>query len=1053
MKRILFSAAVLLAALQLYAAPVGRSRALSSAKAFLARQGVTMAAKASLASRAPRRAGAQVDSSYYYVFNAGGNQGYVVVAGDDRVPSILGYVGQGSFDEHAIPDNMRAWLQSYADDIKLLDSPRYRQAAASRPSRVAGTAQVAKHAVAPLLNIMWNQGDPYNLKCPIYNNDDGTPSGQRSATGCVATSLAQVIGYYKYPGELQADIPYYTFKSGGKTIIMRTIRKGAKIDWANMLDTYTDRATEAQKNAVADLMLYVGQMVKMSYGPSSGSSFSAAPPVLKKAFGFDDGLYRAIRNDYTISEWNDLIYNEIATGHPVPYGGSSTGGGHAFVLDGYDGNGLFHVNWGWGGGSNGYFRIAVLNPGDNSGIGASSSSDGYSMGQDAIIGLRLPDDVKAPETAQGDNHCLSINDTELKDGVVTSNFVNWSGATRSYELALGRIEADGTLTKIGAHIENGAAVANYNVSGSIGVNTFWHESFKVTGLAPGTYKVVPMCRLLSSNAPWMTSFDTRREYIVATVGSDGGVTLSFHHGDIVATGIRFVGNRAKDSKQNVDISFKSLGEEFFGEVHMFANLEGKADSLVCRSQVAVGAADSTVTTFFFTPRQEGTYKVKFAFDGGGRYVIADTTMTVGNGSDAPSLNFLGVAFDGKSGGNVYGTSVSGVVRLGNLTGRKDFDGVVNIQLFYNDNGWYGGENKAYTISIPYRKRDEIPFKFDNLVTNREYRIKVAVFDKELGSIFNDGRQVTLRPGIVAYMPDGTTQAVPYAASYTAPEDAVAVDARGVMSINTMVPSTNPNAVYVFDGGRTIPTSLQGANVVQAGKAAEIRLQDGYPYYSPVAYTASSIAYSRKMATAGNGEQWETMALPFEVQAVKAAGASIDWRHGNTAEGDFWLRQFTQVDADGRICFDAVEKADGLVPYLVSVPQSMEGQELVFSAVDAAVKASPDLKIVASTDGYTFVGTTLQASLEDVYALNADGTSFDPVAKATVEPFRAYFASPLKASARKAHIALDSVTNGIVGIHADGGKTGREAIYTLQGVRVEKAVKGVYIVNGRKMVVK
>ena len=91
MKRTLLSAVVLLAAFQLYAAPVGRSQALQAAKAFLAKQGVAVAGKASLASRAPRRAGAQADNSYYYIFNAGGNQGYVVVAGDDRVASFLGY--------------------------------------------------------------------------------------------------------------------------------------------------------------------------------------------------------------------------------------------------------------------------------------------------------------------------------------------------------------------------------------------------------------------------------------------------------------------------------------------------------------------------------------------------------------------------------------------------------------------------------------------------------------------------------------------------------------------------------------------------------------------------------------------------------------------------------------------------------------------------------------------------------------------------------------------------------------------------------------------------
>ena len=127
----------------------------------------------------------------------------------------------------------------------------------------------------------------------------------------------------------------------------------------------------------------------------------------------------------------DLIYNEIASGHPVAIAGTATGGAHAFVVDGYDGDGLFHLNWGWGGGSDGYFRIEILNPGDNSGIGASSSSDGYSMGQEALI-LRLPDDVEADDMAM-----MTINDTEIRGTEIFSNYINWTGETNSFDYGIG----------------------------------------------------------------------------------------------------------------------------------------------------------------------------------------------------------------------------------------------------------------------------------------------------------------------------------------------------------------------------------------------------------------------------------------------------------------------------------------------------------------------------------------------------------------------------------------------------------------------------------------
>ena len=112
--------------------------------------------------------------------------------------------------------------------------------------------------------------------------------------------------------------------------------------------------------------------------------------ALKNNFGYDGNIQHLFRNNYSNEAWESMIYRELAERRPVLYAGTSSGGAHAFVCDGYDGNGLFHINWGWGGMCNGYFKLSVLNPNDNSGMGASSSKDGYSMNQDVLIGIQPP---------------------------------------------------------------------------------------------------------------------------------------------------------------------------------------------------------------------------------------------------------------------------------------------------------------------------------------------------------------------------------------------------------------------------------------------------------------------------------------------------------------------------------------------------------------------------------------------------------------------------------------------------------------------------------------
>lgn len=360
------------------AGPITRSEAQKKAEQWLQdiRGNRRLSPVTNQSKLAPRRGNAKVRTDdqpeLYYVFNRGEGDGYVIVAGDDQFQTFLGYTDNGEFDYKAIPDNMRAWLDDYADYIDYLQ----------RTPNAAPAKLPVHPAVAPMVTTQWNQGDPFNQACPNYFHQ-GT-----SVTGCVATAMAQILYYQRSKSvtETQADMPSYTLTDQDYgTMTVEGIPAGSPIDWDNMTNTYSSSSTAKQKKAVADLMLYCGVAVKMGYShKSSGAYSSNVAPAINQYFGYGSAAKYISRSSYSDDGWDAILYNELAEGRPFYLSGNDGDGGHAFVGDGYDGNQCFHINWGWGGSSDGYFMLSKLKPGSQ-GIGGSDG--GYSGGAEAVIGL------------------------------------------------------------------------------------------------------------------------------------------------------------------------------------------------------------------------------------------------------------------------------------------------------------------------------------------------------------------------------------------------------------------------------------------------------------------------------------------------------------------------------------------------------------------------------------------------------------------------------------------------------------------------------------------
>jgi hypothetical protein len=217
--------------------------------------------------------GTNTGDALLYIFSKNGNNGFVIVSGDDRAREVLGYSDTNSFDPQNIPDNMKDWLSFYEAEIQQLKSSNQSTSGSAFIQKVGNSASLENSfatSVAPLLGgIKWNQGEPYNNLCPVI-----TSTGKRTVTGCVATAMAQIMKHYNYPATDQGS---NTYTSDTHKFELSADFSKVTFDWANMTNTYSSSSTEAQKNAVATLMYNCGVAVNMNYDMSSGAQSKPWP--------------------------------------------------------------------------------------------------------------------------------------------------------------------------------------------------------------------------------------------------------------------------------------------------------------------------------------------------------------------------------------------------------------------------------------------------------------------------------------------------------------------------------------------------------------------------------------------------------------------------------------------------------------------------------------------------------------------------------------------------------------------------------------------------------
>lgn len=293
--------------------------------------------------------------AYYYVFNIGNKNGFVVISGDDRARPVLGYSTVGDFSYESAPDNLKWWFQEYANQIQFACSNGVAQDFEIRKnwtSLQAGTGLKSLKSEVLLPTADWGQTAPYNDLCPMIGEN-------RAATGCVATAMAIVMKYHNYPAKGTGSFSYTDDYNHSYSANFDT-----PYDWNLMKNNYfeTNTAnTPAEMAAVAKLMYHCGVSCKMSYDPDgSFASLGYMPKALSNYFYYNKSITGLVKGGHTEAEWVSLIKKELDNGSPIPYGGQSGNFGHAFVLDGYNNSNQYHVNWGWEGYYNGWFTLNAL---------------------------------------------------------------------------------------------------------------------------------------------------------------------------------------------------------------------------------------------------------------------------------------------------------------------------------------------------------------------------------------------------------------------------------------------------------------------------------------------------------------------------------------------------------------------------------------------------------------------------------------------------------------------------------------------------------------------
>lgn len=1041
MKRLSLLLTALAATLWIQAAPVDQQQALQTAQAYINAHNANPAGgprklKMAYESKA-ELTNANTRTANYYVFNVNDADGFVIVSGDDRAATILGSSSSGTFDADHMPENLRWWLSCYDAQMEWVKAnvPEKTDAA----GKASAPARSSSEVIPPLMTTRWDQTPPYNFHCPLVN-------GENAATGCLATALAQVMNYHKWPQTATRSLPQYQYQDGSRTI---PALPAIVFDWDHMLDSYTpnmvkDGIANAEVEAVSQLMRYAGQIVQMVYG-TDGSGTNKdylIPNNMAYYFGYADTGWGAQRCDYTIGEWEELILNELRNERPVLYCGyTSSWEGHAFVCDGYNGDGRFNINWGWGGYADGPYRLSVLDA-SYSGVGGSQTSNQFSVGQVAYFGIQ-------PTGTDTENH-YSENLSVFERPSVYQRTVTRAGSNFNFNVIMRMPQMNNTggnyslsfgydLYRDGEQVKRLKQMRdNLSQQKAYLVDT-QEKTVSLNfgaGLADGDYEIYAVSQNKNTRE-WEKDHGSDRNYLKAHIEGNTLTLTPMPEGE-------FTINEVTQTKNALVVNFTNNGAEYNGPFYLL----NSDKEPVSWEQIAVENGETVDIAFYLS--SDSPFSIYDVYYLSTDYFQDNWFYTNAHleGSDlVKTVKILNMSDDGI----VYGSKAlcqidvtnrgTGVYQHAITTEMKSTATSSSNTIAKSFYEVPAGESIRLYYEVPITKAQR----------NKEYEL-VSTHTLPDGTLMEDKVTFVPKNGAVIWNGKGEISTAAQQSTFATPEEAAAIDIATAYSTNATA-NSNPNTIYLLDA--TVPAGLKGKNVVSNKMTTgNIHLYDGYEYYIPSKFnTTVTCNYHR---TLDEANAWSTIALPFAPVAVTTGGAPIDWQRSDSDTGkSLYIMKFVATNGD-QLIFDYVDQMEANTPYLIAVSEDLKGQELIFTANgQTTLRPTPETPISATTGIYQLTGVNTPSVVEGAYLIEGDYAT--PANGKAVEPFRAYLNAEGGINYSRMTIVTGISLTGIRDItttaHADG------KIYSLNGQlignanQVQSLPKGIYIINGKKMVVK
>lgn len=984
--------------------PVTREKALQTAQVFAQSHGLAAPERVRLlfhekavihtGETGAKRMSAQ---PAYYVFGLD-ISGFVIVAGDDCASPILGYSDRGQLSADDMPDNLRYWLDGYAQEIA------WAQANSLMATEGTTVMDPARQVVMPLMQTAWSQNEPYNLLCPEF-------SGLHSLTGCVATAMAQIMYFHQWPQDATTEIPSYKSEvaTSSKTYKITVAQLPAvTFDWNHLLPSYDDTASEQETTAVAQLMQYCGASVKMQYSPSGSGAYNVdCITALNNHFGYAGKITELERDACQPGTWDELIYHEISNSRPVIISGGANNGFHAFVCDGYDGESMFHINWGWGGVANGFYRLQALNP-SFSGGGYNTNYTGFTTGQCALVGISPTPTADEVDYSLGlddsSAECMSLSVTGAEETdynksrgleglTVTHEYKKHSIASETYDIGL-------SLDK------NGATVATLTLTTNRALGCYHWTSTKSlrgfgTKLDDGEYRLMAISRR-SGTTQWYKDIYAECNYVDITI-ADGKVSYTNvsnpYIPDMEVTSVEQRFDAEVSSPKQIRISLHNTGNaEYIGPIYLFVNGGTGIYEQMC---IAAGAEEYIDMFFRYNA---GNCPIVIATDKDKKNIIYEETIQLSNYS-APSQNAHLTVANWKMRNvdeekmEMYGRDFSAEISLANKTG-NDFAGNIRLRILAYEKR--GGDDEEYSYLttltpavIPAGGSTTLGLEYPDIAQNVT-EIYCQVFN---GStvLVNKG-YYTLQEGYATWNGDGEKEYRPLTTQVAVADDVAAADF-SQKDFTEIVPGNNPNTIYYFSYDAEIPATLAGHNVVRGHLCDTLTLVEGHDFFVPHHFVASHARYTRVFDTGADGKGgWSTIVLPYMVTTVVNAetGDSLEWFRGKGEEGkQFWLREFAGVMEHLYIDFVNADRWHANNPYIIAVPGqrwgakwNLVGKPIRFMADN--IQVQPTLSPISRTAAYEFVGLTGTTNLSNVFVLNESGTMFERQSQVAIPAGRAFF---------------------------------------------------------------